>query len=131
MQMKRGIDLGAFMFANNALITYSLIRCSSHPRNLPAHVEYSFMDLVYPDDQNLVMSMWNTLSMGKPITFEMRWKSRADSSEAAQWVLSSCVPVLDVEGNLLSIAGNTIDINGQKVSTIYADHVQHMLISRS
>lgn len=89
---------------------------SSHPRNLPDHVEYSFMDLVYPEDQSLVTSMWNTLAQGNPVTFEMRWKSRPDNSDAFQWVLSACVPVFDEERNLISIAGNTIDINAQKKS---------------
>jgi hypothetical protein len=74
------------------------------------------MDLVYPDDQALVMSMWNTLSQGTPVTFEMRWKGRPGSAEPAQWVLSACVPVFDDEKNLVSIAGNTIDIMAQKKS---------------
>jgi hypothetical protein len=74
------------------------------------------MDLVYPDDQAIVMSMWNTLSQGSPVTFEMRWKPRVGSDDAAQWVLSSCVPILDDVGHLISIAGNTIDINAQKKS---------------
>jgi hypothetical protein len=74
------------------------------------------MDLVYPDDQALVMSMWNTLSQGTPVTFEMRWKGRPGSAEPAQWVLSACVPVFDDEKNLVSIAGNTIDIMAQKRS---------------
>lgn len=74
------------------------------------------MDLVYPDDQALVMSMWNSLVSGFPVTFEMRWKSPATSTDSAQWILSACVPVLDENGNLISIAGNTIDINAQKKS---------------
>jgi hypothetical protein len=74
------------------------------------------MDLVYPDDQALVMSMWNNLTQGSPVTFEMRWKPRAGSNEVAQWVLSACVPIFDGERTLVSIAGNTIDINAQKKS---------------
>lgn len=93
-----------------------LTTSSSHPRDLPKHVEYSFMDLVYREDQSLVMSMWNTLSQGHPVTFEMRWKPRPGSNDPAQWVLSACVPVFDDERNLISIAGNTIDINAQKKS---------------
>lgn len=102
--------VGKLIHANEAWY-----RLSSHPRNLPAHVEYSFMDLVYPDDQALVMSMWNTLASGNPVTFEMRWKA-APGTDAAQWVLSACVPVFDEEGTLISIAGNTIDIMAQKKS---------------
>jgi PAS domain-containing protein len=74
------------------------------------------MDLVYPDDRALVMSMWNTLAQGKPITFEMRWKARVGTKDAAQWVLSACVPVFDDDKRLIGIAGNTIDINAQKKS---------------
>lgn len=102
---------GKLVHANNAWY-----RLSSHPRNLPAHVEYSFMDLVYPEDQALVMSMWNTLACGNPVTFEMRWKAAPGTEDPAQWVLSACVPVFDDEGNLISIAGNTIDIMAQKKS---------------
>lgn len=93
-----------------------LISGSSHPKDLPAHVHFSFMDLVYPDDQPLVMSMWNTLAQGSPVTFEMRWKPRPGSIDTAQWVLSACVPILDDDKVLISIAGNTIDIGAQKKS---------------
>jgi PAS domain S-box-containing protein len=79
------------------------------------------MDLVYPPDAPLVLNQWNKLSQGIPVTFEMRWKGTnyresedGDGIEDAQWVLSACVPILDPEGNLISIAGNTIDINAQK-----------------
>lgn len=44
----------------------------------------------------------------------MRWKPRPGSKDNAQWVLSACVPVFDDDRNLISIAGNTIDINAQK-----------------
>jgi len=89
---------------------------SNHPRDLPAHVDFSFMDLAYPDDQATIMSAWNTLIQGKTVTFEMRWKARPGSGEIAQWVLSACVPVFDDDHNLISIAGNTIDISAQKKS---------------
>lgn len=72
------------------------------------------MDLVYPDDQAIVMSMWNSLTQGKSVTFEMRWKPRKGTDDTAQWVLSACVPVFDDDKKLVSIAGNTIDINAQK-----------------
>lgn len=112
-------DVGVFEYnAEGKLIhaNEAWYRLSSHPRNLPAHVEYSFMDLVYPDDQALVMSKWNTLASGNPVTFEMRWKAAPGTDDAAQWVLSACVPVFDEEGTLISIAGNTIDIMAQKKS---------------
>jgi hypothetical protein len=79
------------------------------------------MDCVYPQDVPLVMSRWNTLMQGKPVTFELRWKARAQSAtttgedqpqpEAGLWIQASCVPVFDETGKLQSIAGNTIDIS--------------------
>jgi hypothetical protein len=69
------------------------------------------MDLVYPDDRAIVMSAWNTLLSGKALVFEMRWKGATDGEDAAQWVLSSCLPVFDEDKNLISIAGSTFDIN--------------------
>jgi PAS domain-containing protein len=112
-------DVGVFEYNTEGKLIHAneaWYRLSSHPRNLPAHVDYSFMDLVYPDDQALVMSMWNTLVSGNPVTFEMRWKAAQGSEDPAQWVLSACVPVFDDEGTLISIAGNTIDIMAQKKS---------------
>ncbi|KAJ4349146.1 hypothetical protein N0V95_004841 [Ascochyta clinopodiicola] len=112
-------DVGVFEYnAEGKLIhaNEAWYRLSSHPRNLPTHVDFSFMDLVYPEDQGLVMSMWNNLASGNAVTFEMRWKAAPGSDAAAQWVLSACVPVFDEEGTLISIAGNTIDIMAQKRS---------------
>lgn len=110
-------DVGVFEYLPNGKLIHAndaWYRLSNHPRNLPAHVEFSFMDLAYPDDQALIMSAWNTLVQGICVTFEMRWKAKPGSEDDSQWVLSACVPVFDEEGNLVSIAGNTIDINGQK-----------------
>lgn len=112
-------DVGVFEYNMEGKLVHAnqaWYRLSSHPRNLPAHSEFSFMDLVYPDDQALVMSMWNNLASGNPVTFEMRWKAPPGSEDPAQWVLSACVPVFDDEGNPVSIAGNTIDIMAQKKS---------------
>lgn len=79
------------------------------------------MDLVYPPDAPMVLSQWNKLAQGSSVTFEMRWKGRNygrgtndGSSDDCQWILSTCVPIMDKDGNLVSIAGNTIDINAQK-----------------
>jgi PAS domain S-box-containing protein len=72
------------------------------------------MDLAYPDDQAAIMSAWNSLVQGNPVTFEMRWKAKA-AQASPQWVLSACVPIFE-DGKLVSIAGNTIDINASKTS---------------
>ncbi|KAH7071058.1 hypothetical protein FB567DRAFT_214123 [Paraphoma chrysanthemicola] len=112
-------DVGVFEYNTEGKLLHAndaWYRLSSHPRDLPAHVQFSFMDLVYPSDQALVLTMWNTLSRGTPVTFEMRWKSSDGSNQAGQWVLSACVPIFDDDGKLISIAGNTIDINAQKKS---------------
>ncbi|EUC42938.1 hypothetical protein COCMIDRAFT_28511 [Bipolaris oryzae ATCC 44560] len=111
-------DVGVFEYNSSGQLMHAneaWYRLSSHPGILE-HSDFSFMDLVYPEDQALVMSMWNRLALGKAVTFEMRWKPRPGSTDTAQWVLSACVPVLDEEGKLISIAGNTIDINAQKKS---------------
>lgn len=110
-------DVGVFEYAPNGKLVHAndaWYRLSNHPRDLPDHVEFSFMDLAHPDDQAAIMSAWNTLVQGNCVTFEMRWKAKPGSGHDAQWVLSACVPVFDEDQNLVRIAGNTIDINGQK-----------------
>ncbi|KAI4707101.1 hypothetical protein J4E89_008040 [Alternaria sp. Ai002NY15] len=111
-------DVGVFEYNAEGKLLHAneaWYRLSSQPRNVNPD-EFSFMDLVYPDDQALVMSMWNKLSQGKSVTFEMRWKARSGTKGAAQWILSACVPVFDDDKKLIGIAGNTVDINAQKKS---------------
>jgi hypothetical protein len=74
------------------------------------------MDLVHPEDRPMIMSMWNTLAQGYPVTFEMRWKPRPGCDEIGQYALTSCVPIYDEDNVLISIAGNVIDIDAQKKS---------------
>ncbi|KAF1913435.1 hypothetical protein BDU57DRAFT_356309 [Ampelomyces quisqualis] len=103
---------GRLMHANEAWY-----RQSSYPRDLPKHERLKFMDLIHEDDRDLIMSMWNTLTQGCPVTFEMRWKLRNDDpSEAGKWALTSCIPIFDDDKALISIAGNAIDIDDQKKS---------------
>ncbi|KAK8050223.1 hypothetical protein PG994_011953 [Apiospora phragmitis] len=98
----------------------SWYRLSLHPRSPTLHQDFSFMDLVYPPDTELVLSKWNKLVQGTPVTFEMRWKNAQygvphdEDVEDYRWILCACVPILDSEGNVVSIAGNTIDIGAQK-----------------
>lgn len=107
-------------FSADHLPQDSWYRLSLHPKgDLPS--DFSFMDLVYPPDGPMVLAHWNKLVQGIPVTFEMRWKGKnyrdaetGDGIEDAQWVLSACVPIHDASGNVVSIAGNTIDINAQK-----------------
>lgn len=117
-------DVGTFEYNKEGTLmraNESWYRLSLHPRENETHSDFSFMDLVYPPDGPLVLSQWNKLAQGIPVTFEMRWKGQnyreatdGDGIEDAQWVLSACVPIMDEQGNLVSIAGNTIDINAQK-----------------
>jgi hypothetical protein len=74
------------------------------------------MDLIFSGDRELVMSMWNTLTQGCPVTFEMRWKLCVGYSETGRWALTSCIPIFDDDKVLISIAGNAIDIDEQKRS---------------
>jgi PAS domain-containing protein len=74
------------------------------------------MDSIYPDDRAMVMSIWNTLASGTPVTFEVRWIARAGSNDAAQWTLCACVPVFDDNNVVIGIGGNIIDINAQRRS---------------
>jgi PAS domain-containing protein len=94
----------------------SLIMCSSYSRGEAGATEYAFMESIYPDDRDKIMSVWNTLAQGIPLTFEMRWKPRAGTNDIAQWTLTTCIPVLDEKKNVVGIGGNIIDINAQKRS---------------
>ncbi|KAF2029760.1 hypothetical protein EK21DRAFT_100980 [Setomelanomma holmii] len=105
-------DVGVFEYNATGKLLHAneaWYRLSSHPRDLPAHVQFSFMDLVYPEDQALVLSMWNTLAQGSPVTFEMRWKPRDATNDAAQWVLSACVPIFDDDRKLIKVAQARVD----------------------
>ncbi|KAI1847108.1 hypothetical protein JX265_012920 [Neoarthrinium moseri] len=117
-------DVGTFEYTPEGKLiraNESWYRLSLHPNGEDRHADFSFMDLVYPPDAPLVLSQWNKLAQGIPVTFEMRWKGEnyrkslnSDEINDVQWVLSACVPIQDEDGNLVSIAGNTIDINAQK-----------------
>lgn len=115
-------DVGVFEYHPNGTLIQaneSWYKLSRHPREAETHKDFSFMDLVFPADVPLVMAQWNKLSQGFPVTFEMRWKApipegAGDDEEGSRWVLSACVPVMDDEGSLVSIGGNTIDIDAQK-----------------
>ena len=110
-------DVGVFEYLPSGKLIQAneaWYRLSKYPRYLPEHAEFAFMDLVHPGDEDIVMSAWNSLVQGNCVTFEMRWKANPGSDSDAQWVLSACIPVFDEDQNLVSIAGNTIDINGQK-----------------
>lgn len=89
---------------------------SLYPRDIVDHAQFSFINLIFPEDRELVMSMWNTLSQGSAVTFQMRWKTREQVNDTGKWALTSCVPIVDDSKALISIAGNCIDIDAQKKS---------------
>ncbi|KAH8205760.1 hypothetical protein TruAng_000036 [Truncatella angustata] len=117
-------DVGTFEYSPQGSLVRaneSWYRLSLHPKPSESHTDFSFMDLVYPPDGPLVLSKWNNLAQGTPVTFEMRWKgknyedpARGEGPGDYQWILSACVPIMDKDGKLISIAGNTIDITAQK-----------------
>lgn len=89
---------------------------SLYPRDVTDHAQFSFIHLIFEEDRELVMSMWNTLSQGSAVTFEMRWKTQDQVNDTGKWNLTSCVPIFDDSKALVSIAGNCIDIDAQKKS---------------
>jgi signal transduction histidine kinase len=86
--------------------------------------EFSFSQLIYPPDLEMVMEKWHTLASGQSVTFEMRWK-RALTEEAMLegdtrdylWTLSACMPVKAADGTVIGISGSNADISAQKEST--------------
>ncbi|KAK8137951.1 hypothetical protein PG984_001331 [Apiospora sp. TS-2023a] len=116
-------DVGNFEYSIHGTLLRandSWYRLSLHPRSRALHRDFSFMDLVYPPDAALVLSQWNKLTQGIPLTFEMRWKNALyglphdEEVEDYQWILCASVPIQDSQGKVISIAGNTIDIGAQK-----------------
>ena len=82
------------------------------------------MDVVYEEDKETVMAAWSRLAVDRePITFEMRWcytdvNTAPDQKElGGQWVVSSCLPMLNDRDELVSISGLMYDISAVKRST--------------
>lgn len=100
---------GRLIEANDSWYAYS-----NHPR-LDSELTSSslnFMDYVYEDDRESVLSEWIKITEGTPVTFEMRWKA-APGSQNPIWVLAACVPLIQ-DGVLISISGCTTNISAQK-----------------
>lgn len=90
MQMS---DVGVFEYHPSGGLRHAneaWYQLSGHPREIDAHQDFSFMDLIHPEDASLVMDHWNKLTQGQAVTFEMRWKAShprfEDGPDAdAQW----------------------------------------------
>jgi len=66
---------GTLRNANNAW--YNL---SGHPRVMDVPLGFSFMDVVYEEDKEIVTAAWNRLAIDKEVvTFEMRWCYHKDN----------------------------------------------------
>jgi PAS domain S-box-containing protein len=109
------MDVGVFEIDPTGKLRYAndaWFRLSGHAKDTSE--DFAFMDLVHPEDEAFVMSQWNKLIQGKPVSFKMRWKPHEATPAPAQWVLASSCPVLGKNGETISISGITIDISGQK-----------------
>jgi len=64
------------------------------------------------------MEKWAQMLDATSLNFEMRWKSpgTADSDEgdAGRWVLATCMPSTDEDGNVATVFGCITDIDAQK-----------------
>ncbi|KAI4741360.1 hypothetical protein E4T50_08245 [Aureobasidium sp. EXF-12298] len=90
----------------------SWYRLSTVPRQNEPVPAFSWLESVYDEDKDLVMSHWHSMLQGKPVTYQMRWK-HPDRPEG-RWILAVCLPVMDEHGKIISIAGCTTDIDAQK-----------------
>lgn len=112
---------GKLMQANESWYTLS----GYDRERLPG--EYSFMSVVFEDDEQLVAAMWHKLVTElHPLTFEMRWKFQESEEISAdekklggKIVLAACVPIVE-DGRIVAIAGITTDMSSQKARAAMA-----------
>ncbi|KAG9943177.1 putative histidine kinase HHK19p, partial [Aureobasidium melanogenum] len=108
-------DVGIFSCDRNGNLleaNESWYRLSTVPKQNEPVPAFSWLESVYDEDKDLVMSNWHSMLQGKPVTYQMRWK-HPDRSEG-RWILAVCLPVMDEHGKIISIAGCTTDIDAQK-----------------
>ena len=88
-------------------------RLSRFPRDCPADAKHKFLDLIHPEDRDMVSSAWHSMIKGQWQKFELRY---LNDTEQGQWALAACQPVKDANGNVTSIIGAVTDISTQKRS---------------
>lgn len=89
-------------------------RMSGYPRDADQAKSMIFMDLVYEEDAEIVMSTWTKLTKGVEVSpFEFRWKSQLPGGEPT-WVLAACVARLAEDGSVAGIHACNTDISAQK-----------------
>lgn len=104
---------------------------SGYQKNNYGIPDFSFMDLVYPDDLELAASIWSNLLQGKSDYAEIRVQrprnsltkttslgdnpssalSQSFDDDGFLWIFAACAPIMDDAGNVLFICGNTADIS--------------------
>lgn len=104
---------GALLEANE-----SWYRLSCVPRQNESVTAFEWLESVYDEDREMVMSHWHSMLKGKPVTvcqvrvrnsyqkltffqYQMRWK-HPDRPEG-RWILAVCLPVMDEHGKIISI----------------------------
>jgi len=65
------------------------------------------------------MGKWAQMLDATPLNFEMRWKSPgtaadSDDKDPGRWVLATCMPSADEDGNVATVFGCITDIDAQK-----------------
>ncbi|KAI5255269.1 hypothetical protein E4T42_02033 [Aureobasidium subglaciale] len=83
-------------------------RLSSFPRQDAPVPAFAWLESVHDDDKELVMSNWNSMLQGKPVTYQMRWKH--PHRPEGRWILAVCLPVMDDHGKVVSI-GRKIEVS--------------------
>ncbi|CAD0092960.1 unnamed protein product [Aureobasidium mustum] len=91
-------DVGIFSCDRNGNLleaNESWYRLSAFPRQNEPVPAFSWLESVYDEDKDLVMSHWNSMLQGKPVTHPDRPEGR--------WILAVCLPVMDEHGKIMSI----------------------------
>ncbi|KAI5206765.1 hypothetical protein E4T39_02303 [Aureobasidium subglaciale] len=97
---------GRLVYANKAF------RAMSHCGPEMMHGDkLVFLDLTYPEDAEYLLTKWKGAAAGKPVTFEMRYKT---PDGQGIWVQAAVVPVLE-NGVVTSVSGCTTNIHDTKM----------------
>ncbi|KAI4760995.1 hypothetical protein E4T52_04308 [Aureobasidium sp. EXF-3400] len=97
---------GRLVYANEAYKAMS--KCPPEAMNVD---EFVFLDLIYPEDTEPVMSKFSTAANGTPCTIEVRFKT--DDGQGL-WVLAAVIPVFE-NGVITRVSGCTTNIHDTKM----------------
>ncbi|KEQ80554.1 hypothetical protein M438DRAFT_368568 [Aureobasidium pullulans EXF-150] len=110
------VDIGFFEYKSTGELIRAnecYYRLSGYPRDSPPDKKHKFLDLIHPDDVNLVSNSWKSMIGGQWQKFELRYRN---DTEEGQWALAACQPVKDRNGVVTSVIGAVTDISTQKRS---------------